>query len=220
MEGVKMDILVERKPVKNARIQVLADGKVRVVAPPSFKVEDFIKKQAEWINKKLKEIEEFAKEIEGKEGLLLLEGEFYHLVEDERFEILDSVVKYRSMRDLKRKLAAMLREELRSTVSFYSRLLGIKYGRIFIKMQKTKWASCSSQRNLSFNLAILALPKRLREYIVVHELAHLIEPKHTKAFWEIVEFYYPDYRDAEKELKKYWVLVERNEIWKKLRSVR
>jgi len=217
-----MVVIVERKPVKHARIQVLPNGNVRVVAPPDFDVDNFITNHAEWINKKKKEIEELAGEIKGKENLLILNGKFYHLVKDKRFEILDGeegVVKYYSMRSLKRRLVSTLREELKSTVSFYSRLLGIKYGRIFIKMQKTKWASCSSKANLSFNLAMLALPDKLREYIVVHELAHLIEPKHTKAFWDLVGFYYPDYKTAEKELKKYWVMVERSQIWMKLRSV-
>ncbi|AKG91335.1 putative metal-dependent hydrolase [Geoglobus ahangari] len=218
-----MDVLVERKPVKYARIQVLPNGKVRVVAPPDFDVDTFINYHAEWINKKKKEIEELADEINGKENLLILNGKFYHLVKDKSFEILDGeegVVNYYSMRSLKRRLVSMLREELKSTVSFYSRLLGIKYGRIFIKMQKTKWASCSSKANLSFNLAMLALPEKLRGYIVVHELAHLIEPKHTKAFWDLVGFYYPDYKNAEKELKKYWVLVERCNVWRELRSIK
>ncbi|AGK61168.1 putative metal-dependent hydrolase [Archaeoglobus sulfaticallidus PM70-1] len=218
-----MDVLVERKPVKYARIQVLPNGMVRIVAPPDFDVDTFINDHAEWINKKKKEIEELAGEIKGKENLLILNGKFYHLVKDKSFEILDGeegVVKYYSMRSLKRRLVSMLREELKSTVSFYSRLLGIKYGRIFIKMQKTKWASCSSKANLSFNLAMLALPEKLREYIVVHELAHLIEPKHTNAFWDLVGFYYPEYKNAEKELKKYWVMVERSEVWRKLRSIK
>lgn len=218
-----MEIIVERKPVKYARIQVLADGRVRVVAPPDFDVDDFVKKQAKWIKKKRDEIEKFARGVSGKENLLILNGKFYHLVKDRKFEILDGeegVVKYYSLKSLKRKLANMLREELKGTVSFYSRLLGVKYGKIFIKMQKTKWASCSSKANLSFNLAMLALPEKLREYIVVHELAHLIEPNHTKAFWELVRFYYPDYSNAEEELKKYWVMVERSKAWKKLRSLK
>ncbi|WP_330999872.1 M48 metallopeptidase family protein [Archaeoglobus neptunius] len=130
------------------------------------------------------------------------------------------VMKYPSLRSLKRKLVEMLRRELKSNVSFYSRLLGGKYGRIFIKMQKTKWASCSSKANLSFNLASLALPEKLREYIVIHELTHLLEARHTKAFWDTVGFYYPEYEEAEEELKKYWVFVERNEVWKRLRWVR
>jgi hypothetical protein len=96
----------------------------------------------------------------------------------------------------------------------------VKYRRIFIRRQKTKWASCSSKLNLSFNLATLALPRNLREYIVIHELTHLIEPKHSKAFWELVGFYYPDYRRAEEELKTYWIFVERNKVWKKMREIR
>ncbi|AAB89540.1 SprT family zinc-dependent metalloprotease [Archaeoglobus fulgidus] len=219
-----MNVVVERKNVRNVRIQVLADGKVRVVAPPDFDVDSFISKHADWIKKKRAEIESLAEEIKGKERMLLLNGKFYHLVKDSGFEIKEGeevgVVKYYSLRNLKRNLASILREELKRNVSFYSRLLGINYGRIFIKMQKTKWASCSSKGNLSFNLASLALPEKLREYIVVHELVHLLEPKHSRLFWETVGFYYPEYEEAERELKKYWIFVERNEVWRMLRALK
>jgi len=218
-----MDVLVERRPVKHARIQVLADGKVRVVAPEGFDVNSFINQHYEWIKKKRAEIEEFAKDVKGKERMFILNGKFYHLVKDKKFEIEEGdegIVKYYSLKSLKRKLTEMLRKELKETTAFYSRLLGIKYGKVFIRMQKTKWASCSSKANLSFNLAMLALPEKLREYIVVHELVHLLEPTHSKAFWETVGFYYPEYRKAEQDLKKYWVIVERNEIWRALRKVK
>ena len=165
-----------------------------------------------------------AEEIKGKERMLILNGKFYHLVKDQKFEIEDGdlggVVRYFSLRSLKRRLSILLKNELKETTSFYSRLLGIKYGKIYIRMQKTKWASCSSKANLSFNLAMLALPEKLREYIVVHELVHLIEPRHTRTFWDVVGFYHPDYKEAEKELKRYWVLVERNEVWRELRATK
>ncbi len=165
-----------------------------------------------------------ASEIRGKERLLLLNGKFYHLTKDREFEVVEGkeggVIKYYSLKSLKRRLVEMLREELKDTVSFYSRLLGVRYGRIFIKMQKTKWASCSSKGNLSFNLAMLAMPPNLREYVVVHELAHLLESRHSKAFWELVGFYYPDYSKAEEELKRYWVMVERNVVWRRMREIR
>ncbi len=144
-------------------------------------------------------------------------------MKDRKFEIEDGdevVVRYYSLKSLRRKLTEILRKELKETTAFYSRLLGIRYGRVFIRMQKTKWASCSSKANLSFNLAMLALPEKLREYIVVHELVHLLEPTHSNAFWELVGFYYPEYRKAERDLKKYWVIVERNEVWKTLRGIK
>ncbi len=222
---MRMDeIVVERRHVKNARISILPDGIIRVVAPPNFDVESFVREHAEWIEKRKNEIEEVAKEIKGKEDLFLFNGKFYHLVTDESFEVQKGdeigIVKYRTLKNLKKELVKLLRDELKDVVAFYSRLLGVKYRRIFIRMQKTKWASCSSKLNLSFNLATLALPRNLREYIVIHELTHLIEPKHSKAFWELVGFYYPDYRRAEEELKTYWIFVERNKVWKKMREIR
>lgn len=219
----ELNVLIERKPVKRARIQVLADGSVKVIAPQNFDVDSFVNKYHEWIKKKRSEIEELAKEVKGREKMLILNGRFYHLVKDKRFEIKhgdEGIIKYYSLKSLKRELAEMLRKEIKETTAFYSRLLGVRYGRIFIRMQKTKWASCSSKANLSFNLATLALPETLREYIVVHELTHLIEPSHSKSFWELVGFYYPEYMKAELELKKYWVIVERNEVWKKLRNLK
>lgn len=219
-----MDIQVVRKSVKNARLQVLPDGNLRVVAPPDIDVDTFIEEHVDWINKRKKEIDGLAEEAKGKGNLLLLNGKFYHLTKDKEFEIQEGepegVVKYYSLRSLKRQLNLRLREELKETTAFYCRLMGLNYGRIFLRTQTTKWACCSSKHNLSFNLAMFALPENLREYIIIHELVHLHEPNHSKAFWEMVGFYYPDYREAEQELKKYWVMVERNKIWKKLRNIR
>ncbi|WP_290724276.1 YgjP-like metallopeptidase domain-containing protein [Archaeoglobus sp.] len=84
------NVIIERKPVKHARIHVLADGSVRVVAPPGFDVNSLIKEHLEWIRKKRAEIESIAKEVEGRENMLLLNGRFYHLVMDNTFEILPS----------------------------------------------------------------------------------------------------------------------------------
>ncbi len=66
---------------------------------------------------------------------------------------------------------------------------------------------------------LMALPESLRDYVVIHELAHLREPKHTKRFREIVGTYYPDYKKAEAELKRYWLLLGWNSVWRALRDV-
>ncbi len=71
-----MEMLIERKPVKRARIQILADGKVKVVAPKDFDVNSFIKRYYDWIEKKRAEIEELTKDTKGKEYMLILNGRF------------------------------------------------------------------------------------------------------------------------------------------------
>jgi predicted metal-dependent hydrolase len=59
--------------------------------------------------------------------------------------------------------------------------------------QKTKWRGCSRRRNLSFNWRLVTAPPQVRDYIVVHELAHLVEPYHSIWFWLIVRSYCPEY---------------------------
>jgi len=63
------------------------------------------------------------------------------------------------------------------------------------------------------------LPDQVRDYLVVHELAHLLEPNHSRNYWKRVDEFFPDYRYAEAELKRYWILVERDSIWDVLKTV-
>jgi predicted metal-dependent hydrolase len=77
-----------------------------------------------------------------------------------------------------------------------------KYNRITIRNQKTRWGSCSSRGNLNFNYRVVFLPHSLAKYLVVHELCHLIELNHSKAYWKLVEEILPNHKELRKELKK------------------
>ncbi|WP_462273656.1 YgjP-like metallopeptidase domain-containing protein [Methanohalophilus sp.] len=78
----------------------------------------------------------------------------------------------------------------------------------FRKM-KRKWASCSSHKKLVFNRHMMYLPDSLIEYIVYHELLHLIEFKHNKRFWGLVENKYPQRKEYDLELAAYWHLIKK-----------
>ncbi len=213
--------LIYRK-IKHARIEIKPDGKIVVVAPPNTDINKILEKNKKWIEKKLKELEKINKEIEGKENMLLLNGKFYKLENGSRkIKIEDSTIHFDGdYKKLKKWLKNKFRREIEEKVKLFSFILGTKYKKIYIRMQKTKWASCSSSGNLSFNLALLALPEEIRDYVIIHEIAHLIEPKHTKRFWKIVEKYCTDYKNARKELSKYWIYLERNNVWRKLREIK
>ena len=89
-------------------------------------------------------------------------------------------------------------------VAYYAKIMGCEntYRRITIKEQKTRWGSCSSNRNLNFNWKLVLLPEEVLDYVVVHELAHLFEMNHSKAFWMIVERVLPDYKERRELLKQ------------------
>ena len=84
---------------------------------------------------------------------------------------------------------------------YYARLVGVTYGRITVRHQKTKWGSCSSKGNLNFNCMLMTLPQRVIDYVIVHELCHLKQMNHSPAFWAEVKKIFPDYKELRKQLK-------------------
>ncbi|KXA99771.1 hypothetical protein AKJ42_02555, partial [candidate division MSBL1 archaeon SCGC-AAA261C02] len=92
----------------------------------------------------------------------------------------------------------------------------VEYNKLYIRSQKTKWASCSSKGNLSFNLRAAILPRELMKHLVLHELIHLKKSKHDKEFWKLIGRYHPDYEEKEESLVRYWFLAHKNKPWNKI----
>ena len=78
-------------------------------------------------------------------------------------------------------------------VAHFAPIVGVTYGRITIRNQRTKWGSCSSKGNLNFNCVLMLAPEWVRDYIVVHELCHLKEMNHSARFYQLVYSVYPEY---------------------------
>ena len=94
-----------------------------------------------------------------------------------------------------------IKEKIAGRVVHYARLMGVTFGRITIRNQKTRWGSCSSRGNLNFNYQLYYLPDELLDYVVVHELAHRRHMNHSREFWKEVEQWYPGYQEARRKLK-------------------
>lgn len=86
---------------------------------------------------------------------------------------------------------------------------GLPFNRVSIRGQKTRWASCSSQRNISLNYKLLFLPPNLVHYVFVHELCHTIHMNHSSHFWGLVQEKLPDYQRWRDELREGWRYVPR-----------
>ncbi len=83
----------------------------------------------------------------------------------------------------------------------FAKHYGLKYRKITVRAQKSRWGSCSRAGNLSFNYKIAVLPPRLADYIIVHELCHLAEMNHSKKFWDFVAQTVPEHKAIRKELR-------------------
>ena len=87
--------------------------------------------------------------------------------------------------------------------AYFAPLIGVTYGRITIRIQKTRFGSCSAKGNLNFNALLMKMPPEVLDYVVVHELCHRKEMNHSPAFWAEVARILPDYRKRRRWLKTY-----------------
>ena len=86
--------------------------------------------------------------------------------------------------------------------AYFARRLGVTYGRITIRCQKTRWGSCSSNGNLNFNCLLMLAPREVLDSVIVHELCHRKYMNHSSAFYAEVLRILPEYRTLEQWLKK------------------
>ena len=86
-------------------------------------------------------------------------------------------------------------------VRHFAPIVGVTYGRITIRNQRSRWGSCSSKRNLNFNWKLIMAPPEALNYVVIHELCHLIEFNHSARFWNLVQQRMPEYGYWKKWLK-------------------
>jgi predicted metal-dependent hydrolase len=90
-----------------------------------------------------------------------------------------------------------------SKVSLYSQRIGVRFARVSIRDQKTRWGSCSHLGNLNFNWRLIMAPEPVLDYVIIHELCHLKRMSHSKAFWSIVTKYCSDWPEKRRWLNKH-----------------
>lgn len=101
-----------------------------------------------------------------------------------------------------RALGRQALEQLPPRIARFAGQMGVSYGKITVRHQKTRWGSCSGKGNLSFNCLLMLCPPAVQDYVIVHELCHRKEMNHSRAFWSGVERILPDYRQRKVWLKQ------------------
>jgi len=160
---------------KTLSLSVRPDGTAEVHAPyrmPVSEIDAFVRSKADWLAKVRAKLASTAE----------MAAEAY------------------SREDLRR-MAKELKTALPGLLDRYARLLGVSYGRVAIRCQKTRWGSCSSKGNLNFNCLLAEAPDSVLAYVVAHELCHRKEMNHSKRFWALVAGVCPSYKDSVRWLK-------------------
>lgn len=92
-------------------------------------------------------------------------------------------------------------DDFNQRLTVFAKQLGVAKPRLFLSSAKTRWGSCNSRQEVRLNWRLLQAPSHIINYVVCHELAHLIEMNHSPTFWQVVKSICPDYRAAEQSLK-------------------
>ena len=99
-------------------------------------------------------------------------------------------------------LVQRARQYIPERVRYYALKVGVTYGRITIRNQKSRWGSCSSKGNLNFNCLLMLTPPEVIDSVVVHELCHRKEMNHSEAFYDHVLRVFPEYKRWSRWLKE------------------
>lgn len=175
METQSIPYQVIRSSRKALAIQITPEGEVLVRCPRRMKTEDIRR----FVESKTDWIEKHVrKQISVPKLPAFTDGE----IED---------------------LAQQALRVLPERAAYFAPLVGVTYGRITIRNQKTRWGSCSSKGNLNFNCRLMKAPASVLDYVIVHELCHRLEMNHSPRFWALVEQVMPDYRVHRKWLREH-----------------
>lgn len=178
INGIIAPIEVFRSMRKTLEVEVSSDGRIIVRSPARLskaEIEDFILSKADRLEKYLRESAERRKELS---SLKPFTAEEINEMADRALKIIPERVRY------------------------YAPLIGVTYGKITIRNQKTRWGSCSAKGNLSFNCLLTAMPPEVLDSVVVHELCHLKQMNHSKDFYSEVYRVFPEYDRWTKWLKE------------------
>ncbi|MCR5774040.1 MAG: M48 family metallopeptidase [Lachnospiraceae bacterium] len=171
-------VFVKRSRRKTISVEIERDLSVLVRAPlhmPESEIRKFLLDHESWIRNHRKLAEQRQKETEGIPRLTM---------------------------DEIRELAEKAMEDIPERVRHFAPIVGVTYGRITIRNQRSRWGSCTSRGNLNFNCLLMLAPDEHRDYVVVHELCHRKHMDHSKEFWAEVERVLPDYRESVRWFKE------------------
>lgn len=171
-------IEVTRKRIKNMYLRVKdTAGTLSVSAPYGMsdtEIRKFVESKSDWIERTMQEML-VARQLKEQEPVL---APF-----------------------MEREIRLDLKRQLQRLIDKWEPVMGVKSAGFTIKKMKTRWGSCNvKSHHLNFNILLAKVPPECAEYVVVHELTHLLEPSHNARFWSLMEYYLPGSKELRKQL--------------------
>lgn len=224
MEEFDFKVQIKISDTRKSVYLSVEEDLVEVLVPQSIsydRIKDVIKKKSLWIKTKLKENASkptFRKKeyISGESFLYL--GKNYRLKIKEgdissvkliggNLEVTTQTLQKNREDEVKKLLEDWYRNQaekrLKEKTKRFSKIIGVHPKSVSIKQFKSRWGSCSAKGELSYNWRIILAPHHIVDYVVVHELCHLLEHNHSQRFWKNVEYFLPDWKERKNCLKNF-----------------
>lgn len=217
--GEQLHYQLERRQRRTVGLKITATGLV-IHAPKRISqshLESLIALKADWIRKKLDALN--ANQIpalqwqHGEQLLLLGNNITLAIKHDARSRAVDytsgilqvAMPNHNERTAVSRKVVQWYKKQAMTDfprrLALFSTKLGVATPTLFLSNARSRWGSCNSKKEVRLNWRLLQAPPHIINYVICHELAHLIEMNHSARFWAVVASIYPDYKAAEKELK-------------------
>ncbi|MGI9308867.1 MAG: M48 family metallopeptidase [Gammaproteobacteria bacterium] len=209
---------------RNLSIQVYPHGAVEIVVPKRTSAKSitaFVASQKEWIVRtrdgfaqKLGQQVSLPDHVELK-GIGQRVSVHYEHADDPAYSTIDQQLTIRAPQLtpthcwplMQQWVIQLAKEHLGQAVERLSAEVGARPARVQVRLQKTRWGSCSHRRTLSLNAGLLLVEPEQLEYVVIHELCHLHHMNHSKRYWKRVKQHCPKYRTLDRSLEQAWQIV-------------
>jgi predicted metal-dependent hydrolase len=223
-DGRQLEICI-RTSLRARRLKLVSGVEgVHAIVPPDYSSDElaqFVTSKRDWLRKTLRYYERIREKCGGfDESMILYKGAKYRYC-----IVADRIVAATVSDELKmitfhvpdrRKASAYQREWYRQQTEamILDRLpalatkMGMKYNKVSVRKQKSRWGSCSRKGNLNFNQMLSAVPSDVLDYVIIHELAHLKMLNHSPQFWETVKAADPDYKSHREWLSNFAPLIK------------
>ena len=204
LEFANFSVLIEFKAVKYARIKISKNGEIKSSVPKKFSLQDckdFIDKHTAWIEKTLSKIQKNS--LENDE--IMLFGKIYKFELNDKFknvEITQNMIFAKNEGEIYKFANLELKKICNEFIAKFLPFINRPINRIVFRNMQTRWGSCNHKKgyiNLSLNLVKKDL--KFIEYVVLHELTHLIYPHHRSEFYEFISKIMPDFKERIKAEK-------------------
>lgn len=209
---------------KTLTITVERDRSVVVRAPhgtPREQIDAIVERKKLWLYEKISHVQKHDRPLKPREfisgstvlylgknyRLEIISEDFDGVLFDQKF-LISKASAARAPELLREWYMRRAKERFTPLALTYARHMGVRYNDILISDLKYRWGSCTPKNNLNFNWRLIKAPLRVVEYVVVHELTHLLESNHTADFWAVVRNQLPDYLKSKDWLKRAGGLLE------------